>query len=139
MPVSEPVIFVAMSPTFGREHRLRQRRDVARVFRHGQRLETSLFSFRVLRKEEPTPRILVVAGRRMGGAVIRNRVKRAVREGFRLNKDAFVHMDAVVIPRPDAAPLRPEELSERLVEEFREVSHGQRNPSHTRGLRTEKG
>lgn len=134
MPVGEPVIFVAMSPTFGREHRLRQRRDVARVFRHGQRWEAPLFSFRVLRKEEPTPRLLVVTGRRLGGAVTRNRVKRAVREGFRLNKEAFVHMDAVVIPRPGAACLRPWELRDRLVEEFLEVSDGPRNPPHKRGV-----
>jgi len=98
-----------------------------------------LFSFRILRKEEPTPRLLVVAGRRLGGAVARNRVKRAVREGFRLNKDAFDHLDVVVIPRPAVASLRPRELSERLVEEFREVRHGQRDPSHKRGLQTEKG
>lgn len=138
MRTGEPVIFVAMSPTFGREHRLRQRRDVARGFQHGQRLEAPLFSFRILRKEEPTPRLLVVAGRRLGGAVTRNRVKRAVREGFRLNKDAFAHLDAVIIPRPTVAGLRPQALSERLIEEFREVSHGQRNPPHKRGLRTEK-
>ncbi len=123
-----------MSPTLGREHRLRRRRDIARVFQHGQRLEAPLFSFRILRKEEPTPRLLVVAGRRLGGAVTRNRVKRAVREGFRLNKEMFTHLDAVVIPRPAVTRLRPGELSARLVEEFREVSHGQGNPPHERGV-----
>ncbi len=108
------------------------------MFQHGQRLETPLFSFRILPKEEPTARLLVVAGRRLGGAVARNRVKRAVREGFRLNKDVFDHMDAVVIPRPGAARLRPGELSERLIEEFREVRDGQRNAAHQRGLRAEE-
>lgn len=87
-------------------------------------MEAPLFSFRILRKEEPTPRLLVVAGRRLGGAVTRNRVKRAVREGFRLNKEVFAYLDAVVVPRLAATRLRPGELSARLVEEFREVSHG---------------
>lgn len=55
---------------------------------------------------------------------MRNRVKRAVREGFRLNKEAFTHLDTVVIPRPAATRLQTAELSGRFVEEFREVSHG---------------
>lgn len=109
------------------------------MFQYGQRLEAPLFSFRILRKAEPTPRLLVVAGRWLGGAVTRNRVKRAVREGFRLHKEAFAHLDAVVIPRPAATRLRPGELSERLVEQFREVSHGQGNRPHKRGLSTEEG
>jgi len=131
-------LYLNMSPTFGREHRLRRRRDVARVFQCGQRLEAPLFSFRILRKEESTPRLIVIAGRRLGGAVTRNRVKRAVREGFRLNKEAFAHLDMVVIPRPGASCLRPGELGGRMVEEFREVIHGQRNPPHKRGLRAEE-
>lgn len=109
------------------------------MFQHGQRLEAPLFSFRILRKEEPTPRLLVVAGRRLGGAVVRNRVKRAVREGFRLHQEAFAYLDAVVIPRPAATRLRPGELSGRLVTEFREVSHGQRNPPHERGVQAKEG
>lgn len=123
-----------MGPTLGREHRLRRRRDIARVFKQGQRMEAPLFSFRVLRKEDPAPRLLVVAGRRLGGAVERNRVKRAVREGFRLNKELFAHLDAVVVPRPATTRLRPGEISERLVDEFREVSHGQGDPPHERGV-----
>ncbi|MBC7093110.1 ribonuclease P protein component [Candidatus Bipolaricaulota bacterium] len=128
-----------MGPSLGREHRLRRRRDIARAFREGQHVEAKLFAFRILQKAEPTPRLLVVAGRRLGGAVARNRVKRAIREGFRLHKELFAHLDVVVMPRPDAARLRPGELSARLVEEFREVVHGQGNPAHQRGVRTEKG
>ncbi|HEU67856.1 MAG TPA: ribonuclease P protein component [Candidatus Acetothermia bacterium] len=127
-----------MSPTLGREHRLRRRREIARVFQLGQRLEAPLFSFRVLHKEEPTPRFLVVAGRRLGGAVTRNRVKRAVREGFRLHKELFAHLDAVIIPRPAATLLRPGELKERFIEEFREVSHGQGDAPHQRGIRAKE-
>lgn len=108
------------------------------MFQLGQRLEAPLFSFRVLHKEEPTPRFLVVAGRRLGGAVTRNRVKRAVREGFRLHKELFAHLDAVIIPRPAATLLRPGELKERFIEEFREVSHGQGDAPHQRGIRAKE-
>ncbi len=109
------------------------------MFELGQRFDARLFSFRILRKEAPTPRFLVVAGRRLGGAVTRNRVKRAVREGFRTHKDMFSHLDAVVIPRPEAARLRPGELAEKFIAEFQEVSHAQGNPPHQRGLRAKEG
>ncbi len=59
-----------------------------------------MFSFRVLAKEDPTPRIAIVVGRKVGKAVVRNRVKRAVREAFRKNKQLFAHLDLVVVPRP---------------------------------------
>lgn len=128
-----------MGCTFGREHRLRRRREIAQVFRHGQRLESPLFTFRILPKDDPTPRLLVVAGRRLGGAVVRNRVKRGVREGFRRHKEEFLHLDTVVVPHPPAAALRPGELGELFVRHFREVSHGQGNPPHQRGLQEEEG
>ena len=123
---------------FGRVHRLRLRRDIDRVFREGVRRDGKLFSFRILWKEDPTPRLLVVAGRKLGGAVVRNRVRRGVREGFRTNKELFQHCDLVVIPRPDAAQLRPGEIAKRFVEEFREVGHVPGNTSDKRGLRAKE-
>lgn len=124
---------------FGREHRLRRRGDIARAFREGRREEGQVFSFRILRKNEPTPRLLVVVGRRLGGAVARNRVKRGIRQGFRLNKELFSHLDTVVVPRPEAGGLSARELEKKFVAEFQEVIYGQRNAPHERGLQDQKG
>lgn len=119
---------------FGRAHRLRRRRDIDRVFREGKRWEGELFSLRVLEKEDPTPRLLVVAGRRVGMAVARNRVRRAIREGFRKNKELFSHLDVVVLPGPRAAMLPPGELARKFLEEFQEVNRGQGDTAHQGGL-----
>lgn len=113
-----------MDFSFGREHRLTRQRDIERLFREGRKLEGKLFSFRVRRKADPTPRLLAVVGKKVGKAVARNRVKRGIREGFRLNKDLFAHLDLAVIARPEAAWLGPGEIAREWVREFQEVYDG---------------
>lgn len=51
---------------------------------------------------EPGVRIGLVAGRRLGSAVIRNRIKRRVRHACR-NVEFTPGWDHVVIPTPDVA------------------------------------
>lgn len=128
-----------MGFTFGREYRLARQRDIDRLFREGKKLEGKLFSFRVLKKEDPTPRLLVVVGKKVGKAVVRNRVKRGIREGFRLNKDLFRFLDVAVIARPEAGSLRSGETAREWVREFQEVYYGAGNAPHTGGLREEEG
>lgn len=128
-----------MDFSFGREHRLTRQRDIARLLREGEKLEGRLFSFRVRKKEDPTPRLLAVVGKKVGKAVVRNRVKRGIREGFRLNKELFAHLDVAVIAKPDTASLRPGEIAQEWVREFKEVYDGAGNPSHTGRLRAEEG
>lgn len=123
-----------MDFSFGREHRLVQQRDIERLFHEGRKLEARLFSFRVRWKEDPNPRLLVVVGKKVGKAVVRNRVKRGIREGFRHHKELFQHLDVAVIARPEAADLRPGEIAEEWVREFQEVYDGTGDNPHPGGL-----
>jgi ribonuclease P protein component len=49
----------------------------------------------------PHSRLGIIASRRLGGAVQRNRAKRLIREVFRLNKPAGSGWDLVIIPKTD--------------------------------------
>ena len=51
------------------------------------------------------PRLGISASRRLGGAVVRNRWKRLLREAFRLTLAQLPEgIDLIVIPRPNADP-----------------------------------
>ena len=51
------------------------------------------------------PRLGLSVSRKVGGAVLRNRWKRCIREAFRLSREQLPEgLDLVVIPRPDAVP-----------------------------------
>jgi ribonuclease P protein component len=66
-------------------------------------------------ESRPVRRIGITASRKVGGAVVRNRVKRGVREWFRRNRAALPEdADVVVIARPPAAALSTAELHGQL-------------------------
>ena len=59
-------------------------------------------------------RLGIAVSRRVGGAVQRNRIKRVIREYFRLNSLSFPNGDCVVIPGGGAAELTNAEIREKL-------------------------
>ena len=64
---------------------LRTEREFRTLFEQGQRASGNLISICVL-KATSEWKVGFVAGRRVGGAVVRNRAKRIMREAFRLNR-----------------------------------------------------
>jgi ribonuclease P protein component len=77
-----------VSPEFGfpREARLLTAGDFTLVYRHGTRFRVAPLRFCALRRRDGRPRLGLSIGRKVGGAVVRNRWKRAVREAFRLER-----------------------------------------------------
>lgn len=64
---------------------------------------------------------LVVAGS-VGNAVERNRIKRVVREHFRINKERYPNGDIVVVAKHETADLTNDELRaniEEIIERIR--------------------
>lgn len=61
-------------------------------------------------------RLGLAVSRRVGGAVVRNRVKRRVRDWFRRARPSLPeHVDLVVIARPQAATYTAGQTSEELT------------------------
>ncbi len=67
----------------------------------------------------PHNRLGVVASRKIGNSVVRNRIKRAVREAFRRYPCQEEHgLDMVVISSPDIVSLNGRQIAELLREKL---------------------
>ncbi|MCP4339998.1 MAG: ribonuclease P protein component [Desulfobulbaceae bacterium] len=86
--------------------RLRKTRDFNRVYRNGARLYGKGFTLVYLRDEHSDScfsgsRLGISVPRKVGNAVQRNRIKRIVREAFRLHRGVFPQdSDIVFAVRP---------------------------------------
>lgn len=88
------------------ENRLLTRKDFDAVFQRGSKQVGRFFICYAARMEEPGNRLGLVVSRKVGSAVARNRVKRLIREFFRLHQDAFTApTNLVVVARFGAAEL----------------------------------
>ena len=86
--------------------RMRRRREFLTLQRQGRRRHTASFVVLQLPAGGPISRLGVTVSSRVGNAVVRNRVKRLVREIFRERRLALpAPLDIVVIAKPDAAQI----------------------------------
>lgn len=88
---------------FPKSARLLSRRDFARMRRAPARAETSAFRLAVRASEAGHARLGLAVSRKVGNAVVRNRLKRCVREVFRTM--ALPPVDVLVMAKPEAARL----------------------------------
>lgn len=85
---------------FPPEVRLRKRREFDAVFQRGAKGVDRYFVCYVVRRDQQDSRLGTVVSRKVGGAVVRNRVKRYIREYFRQHRQGFEEVvDVVVIAR----------------------------------------
>lgn len=89
------------SRRFPKDRRVRRRAEFQRVFDRGVRVQGRFFTLIVLSTGGLRPRLGLVASRKFGGSVQRNRAKRLIREMFRdqLPTASGLPADIVVIPR----------------------------------------
>jgi ribonuclease P protein component len=83
--------------------RLRRKSDFDAAYARGRRMGDGFFAVTVSLNESGAPRLgLAVAVRVAGGGVGRNRIRRVIRESFRLHQHELPPVDLVVSARPKA-------------------------------------
>jgi ribonuclease P protein component len=101
--------------TFPAARRLRRKWEFDQLYARGQRLGNSHFGMTVHPNEFGQARLgLAVASKPFGGSVPRNRIRRLIRESFRLRQHDLPAVDLVVSARPRAKDVSPQELRASL-------------------------
>lgn len=86
-------------PVFGKSERILKRAEFTKIAASGKRAGTSHFVVISGSSVLPYARLGITVSRKVGNAVSRNRIKRLVREFFRLNRDMFSAADFSIIAR----------------------------------------
>ena len=80
---------------------IRLKADIDNVFKAGKRYSLSCFTLLVADNNLPYSRIIVIPVKHYGNSVQRNRIRRQVKEIWRLNQERFVKgRDFAVVVRP---------------------------------------
>ena len=87
------------SHPFGKSQRVRRRAEFQRVFDSGYRVSSRYFTLLFAPGAALSARLGIVASKKLGDAVRRNRAKRLIREVFRHLDTPPAAVDVVVIPR----------------------------------------
>ena len=105
----------ARSAAFPASARVRSGSDYARVFQQARRTADPLLVLHRLPGEAPARLGLAVSRKVSPRAVVRNRIKRALREQFRLLRAQLAPGDCVVVARAAAAGASSRQLRAALV------------------------
>jgi ribonuclease P protein component len=90
------------SNTLPPARRIRRRVEFQRVFDAGRRAHGRYLTIIAAPAPGPDSRIGIVASKKLGGAVVRNRAKRLIREMFRTQTVLERASDLVIIPKASA-------------------------------------
>jgi ribonuclease P protein component len=102
-----------------RKERISGNRDFRRVLFKGTRIRSEYFEIRYLRSKLPHSRLGINVAKKTGSPVTRNRVKRAVREWYRLNKLDFENrLDLVFLFRRPVTPVFVKNMPDRFRREM---------------------
>jgi ribonuclease P protein component len=106
--------------TFGKDERVRKRQDYVRIYAQGVRRYSRRFTIIMCRNSSGVRRLGTAVSKKAGNAVQRNRIKRLLREFFRMNKSRLPDsQDIVIIAKKGILPLTYRdvcaELESRLI------------------------
>ncbi len=109
-----------MDQGFPPERRIRKGSEFAVVFREGRKRRYPHFTLHVLStRRRDRARLGIIASRRVGGAVVRNRAKRLLREAFRCRGARLpAGLDVVAVARGSIAKARLGDIERSFRDAF---------------------
>jgi ribonuclease P protein component len=108
--------------SFPKAARILKRPEFIRLSRSGTKFQNRHFIFLYSRSHWEYSRIGITVSRKVGDAVLRNRIKRLVRENFRRMRPMIAGAwDINIIAKKNAANLSGDEVGSSLAQLFEEI------------------
>ena len=105
--------------SFPKTVRVLKRAEFVRLSKSGTKIQNRHFIFLYSRSCRPYSRIGITVSRKVGDAVLRNRIKRLVRENFRRMRPMIVGAwDVNIIAKPNSSNLSLSEVGSSLAQLF---------------------
>lgn len=86
--------------TFNRQQRLNTKTEFKKIFTHSHKLSSKNLLILWTISHQPLGKIGIIAGKKVSPhAVIRNQIKRIIRDSYRLANDELENLDMIIIAR----------------------------------------
>ncbi|MBD0382259.1 ribonuclease P protein component [Paenibacillus sedimenti] len=110
-------------------YRLAKREDFNKVYRYGKSMANHQFVLYYLAQPKLEQfRLGISVSKKVGNAVVRNRLRRMIKEIIRLNKDRMTdHYDYILIARKPAADMDYAQMEKSIFHVIRKASLNKRN------------
>lgn len=101
--------------SFGKHVRISKRKDYLTVYQQGVRSHSEHFTIVACKNEIGVSRLGMTVSKKVGSAVARNRIRRLVREFFRLNRSRLsTAQDIVIIAKRNITRLEYQDVCSEL-------------------------
>lgn len=103
-------------------NRLKKNEDFRRIYRRKKSMANRLLIIYILETRNPYNRVGFTVSKKVGKSVTRNRVKRLLRESYRLNKEKILQgYDIIFVARDTASKASYKEIESAMLHLFRKM------------------
>ena len=98
-----------------KNYRVKSEKDFNAIFKRGQSFDNRKFVVYMLEKEQKHFRVGISVSKKLGNAVVRNRIKRKIRHVLMQHQKQLVQADFVVIARKGVEELDYHQVEQNLL------------------------